>query len=258
MLSTIAVRENGFPALVRFIGYPIFPGSSSRQNALMAWPSAHFPKAWSPSIIDFKKIVEDGVLLRANNAMDRKPHKLFVKNMVSARCRMIVKLILNDLRLEYFAVGLGEIELKEPLAPKQQAALKAALATVGLELMDDGKSILAERIKNVIVEMVHYVDGLPVINYSDYISKKLDHNYTYLANLFVAAKGLTIQQCIILQRIERVKELISYGELSFSEIAWKLQYSSVAHLSNQFKKVTGMTFSDFKKMNLKRAHLEDL
>jgi AraC-like DNA-binding protein len=129
----------------------------------------------------------------------------------------------------------------------------------GLELMDDKRAILIEKIKNVIVEMIHYSDGQATVNYSDYISEKLHHDYTYLSNVFSEVKGITIQQFILLHKIERVKELIIYGELNMTEIAWKMNYSSVAHLSNQFKKITGLTPSHFKKMkNKRRSPIEEI
>jgi AraC-like DNA-binding protein len=128
-----------------------------------------------------------------------------------------------------------------------------------LELMDDKKAMLVEKIKNVIVEMVHYADELPETNFSDYLSEKLNHNYTYLSNLFSEVKGITIEHYIIIHKIEKVKELIIYDELNLTEIAYKLNYSSVAHLSNQFKKITGLTPSFFKKLKDKRrSPLEDV
>lgn len=137
--------------------------------------------------------------------------------------------------------------------------LKVNLRKSGLELLDDSRSILVERIKNVIIEMVHYSDEVPATNYSDYISEKLGLDYTYLSNIFSDVKGVTIQQFIITNKIERVKELLLYDELSLTEIAYKLHYSSVAHLSNQFKKLTGLSPKFFKLMKYKRtSNLEDL
>lgn len=118
--------------------------------------------------------------------------------------------------------------------------------------MEDKKSIIIERIKNIVVEMVHYADELPKTNFSDFLSKKMDYDYTYLSNLFSEVTGTTIEHYIITHKIERVKELLVYNELTLSEIAWKLHYSSVAHLSNQFKKITGLTPSFFKKIKHKR------
>ncbi|MFI5220079.1 MAG: helix-turn-helix domain-containing protein [Bacteroidia bacterium] len=185
--------------------------------------------------------------------------RLFIKNMVSIRCKMIVKAELDNMGLHHTIVELGEVEIKEQIPGKKFNALKAALLKSGLELMDDKKAMLIEKVKNVIVEMVHYTDELPKTNFSDYLSKKLDHDYTYLSNLFSEVKGITIEHFIISHKIERVKELLVYNELTLSEIAWKLHYSSVAHLSNQFKKVTGLTPSFFKKMKHKRlSALENL
>ncbi len=172
---------------------------------------------------------------------------------------MIVKAELDNMGLHHTIVELGEVEIKEQIPGKKFNALKAALLKSGLELMDDKKAMLIEKVKNVIVEMVHYTDELPKTNFSDYLSKKLDHDYTYLSNLFSEVKGITIEHFIISHKIERVKELLVYNELTLSEIAWKLHYSSVAHLSNQFKKVTGLTPSFFKKMKHKRlSALENL
>jgi len=178
--------------------------------------------------------------------------KLFIRNMVSIRCKMIVKQVLENLGLHYTVVELGEVEIKENISDKKQEALKAALLVSGLELMDDQKAILIEKIKNAIVEMVHYTDELPKTNFSFYISKKLNYDYNYLSNLFSEVKGITIEHFIIAHKIELAKELLIYNELSLTEIAYKLHYSSVAHLSNQFKKVTGLTPTFFRNMKHKR------
>ena len=172
--------------------------------------------------------------------------------MVSLRCKMIVKAELEDLGIKNTIVDLGMVETATDITQKQQEQLKACLLRWGLELLDDKKSILIEKIKNVIIEMVHYADELPEMNYSDYISEKLQHDYTYLSNIFSEVKGSTIQQFIIHHKIEKVKELLLYDELNLTEISYKLHYSSVAHLSNQFKKVTGLSPSFFKKMRKKR------
>lgn len=178
--------------------------------------------------------------------------KLFIKNMVSIRCKIIVKQELENLGLHYTVVELGEVEILESISGKKQEALKAALLVSGLELMDDQKAILIEKIKNTIVEMIHYTDDLPKTNFSTYISKKLNYEYNYLSNLFSEVKGITIEHFIIAHKIELAKELLIYNELSLTEIADKLHYSSVAHLSNQFKKVTGLTPTFFKNMKHKR------
>lgn len=179
--------------------------------------------------------------------------------MVSIRCKMIVKEKLKELGLPYVTVNLGEVEMKQHLTKQQRDQLKAALLKSGLELMDDKKAILIEKIKNVIIEMVHYTDEPPETNFSIYLSKKLGYDYTYLSNLFSETEATTIEHFILIHKIERVKELIIYDELNLTEIAFKLHYSSVAHLSNQFKKITGLTPSFFRSLkNKKRNTLEDL
>jgi len=165
---------------------------------------------------------------------------------------MMVKDELKKLGLHYIVVELGTIEIMEELSDDMREELRKNLAHSGLELLDDKKSILIEKIKNLIIEMIHYSDNLPEVNYSTYISDKLDYDYTYLANVFSEIQGTTIQQYIIVNKIERVKELLLYGELNLTEISYKLNYSSVAHLSNQFKKVTGLTPTYFKKMKDKK------
>jgi AraC-like DNA-binding protein len=172
---------------------------------------------------------------------------------------MLVKSELKNLGLHYVNVDLGVVEIMETITPAQHDQLKKQLSKSGLELMDDKKAILIEKIQNVIIEMVHYTDELPKTNFSDHLSIKLGYDYTYLANHFSETKGITIEHYIILHKIERVKELIIYDELNFSEIARKLHYSSVAHLSNQFKKVTGLTPSYFKSLKIKkRSTLENV
>ncbi len=172
--------------------------------------------------------------------------------MVSTRCRMMVKEELKKLGLHFIVVDLGEVEIMEDISVKQRGQLKAGLLSSGLELMDDKKAMLIEKIKNVIIEMVHYADEMPKVNYSEYISEKLDHDYTYLANIFSEVKGITIQQFIIIHKVEKVKEFLLYDELNLTEIAFKMHYSSVAHLSNQFKKVTGLSPSHFQQLKDKR------
>ncbi|MBK7477557.1 MAG: AraC family transcriptional regulator [Haliscomenobacter sp.] len=172
--------------------------------------------------------------------------------MVSNRCKLAVKEALKNLGVHFIIVDLGEVEIMEDLSQEQRTQLKEGLLLTGLELMDDRKGILIERIKNAIVEMVHHSDDNPKTNFSDYLSEKLNYDYTYLANLFSEVQGATIGQFIIAHKIERIKELITYGELNMSEIAWKMNYSSVAHLSNQFKKITGLTPTHFKQLKDKR------
>jgi AraC-like DNA-binding protein len=178
--------------------------------------------------------------------------KLLIKNMVSLRCKLIVKSELEKLGLHATVVELGEVEISEKLTVKKQDELKTALLSFGLELMEDKKSILIEKVKNIIVEMIHYTDEPPTINFSNFLSEKLGYDYNYLSNLFSEVKGTTIEHYIISHKIERAKELLIYNELTLTEIAYKLHYSSVSHLSNQFKKITGLTPSFFKNMKHKR------
>ncbi len=185
--------------------------------------------------------------------------KLHIKYMVSLRCKMVVKDELRKLGINYSNISLGQVELAEEINRSQLEDLRTALKQSGLELMDDKKSVLIEKIKDVVIEMVHYEDELPKVNFSDFLTEKLGYNYTYLANLFSETEGTTIEHFIIIHKIERVKELIIYDELNLTEIAWKLHYSSVSHLSNQFKKITGLTPSFFKSLkNKKRSNLENL
>lgn len=168
------------------------------------------------------------------------------------RCKMAVKEELKKLGLHFIIVDLGEIEIMENITGEQRENLKIGLLNSGLELMDDKRAVLIEKIKIVITEMIHYSDELPKMNYSDYISEKLNYDYTYLSNIFSEVKGITIQQFIIIHKIERIKELIIYDELNITEIADKMNYSSVAHLSGQFKKITGLSPSHFKQLKDKR------
>jgi AraC-like DNA-binding protein len=185
--------------------------------------------------------------------------KLFIKYMVSQRCKLAVKEELKKLGIHHIIVDLGEVEVMEDLTFEQREQLRKALAATGLELMDDKRAVLVERVKNIITEMVHHTSEALKINYSDYISEKLDYDYTYLSNIFSEVKGITIQQFIILHKIEKVKELLLYEELNLTEISYKLHYSSVAHLSNQFKKVTGLSPSSFKQLkNRSRNSIEEI
>jgi AraC-like DNA-binding protein len=172
--------------------------------------------------------------------------------MVCIRCKMIVKQQLKKLSLHYTIVELGEVEIIETISDDQLQEFKNLLFKYGLELLDDKKSILIEKIKKVIIELVHYADEPAKVNFSDYLSEKLNYDYTYLANLFSEVEGVNIEHYMIMHKIERVKELLVYDELSLSEISYKMHYSSVAHLSNQFKKITGLTPSYFKKFKENR------
>jgi len=179
--------------------------------------------------------------------------------MVSMRCKMVVKEEFKKLGLPFIVVDMGVVDSMEDITTEQRELIRIALLKSGLELMDDRKAVLIEKIKNVIIDRIHYSDELPKVNFSDYLSEKLNHDYGYLANLFSEVQGTTIEKFIISHKIERVKELIIYDELNFTEIAWKMHYSSVAHLSNQFKKITGLTPSHFKNLkNKRRKPIEDI
>jgi len=185
--------------------------------------------------------------------------KLYIKYMVSIRCKMLVKEELKKLGLHFILVEMGVAEIMENITDTQRQQIKDALQLSGLELMDDKRAVLIEKIKAVIIEMIHYTDEVPKVNFSDFLSEKLNYDYTYLANLFSEVQGTTIEKFIISHKIERVKELIIYDELSLTEIAWKMHYSSVAHLSNQFKKNTGLTPSHFKNLkNKRRSPIEQI
>lgn len=172
--------------------------------------------------------------------------------MVSNRCKAAVKEELRKLGIHFILVELGEVDIMEDISADQRETLKIALLTAGFELMDNRSSALIEKIKGVIVEMVHNTEEPLKMKFSNFLSVKLNHNYTYMANLFSDVQGTTIGQFIISHKIERIKELIIYDELTISEIAWKMNYSSVAHLSNQFKKNTGLSPSHFKQLKDKR------
>ncbi|WP_272151833.1 helix-turn-helix domain-containing protein [Tenacibaculum aiptasiae] len=185
--------------------------------------------------------------------------KLYIKYMVSHRCKLMVKKELKALGVKCLEVDLGVIELLENITAEQKEQLKINLHRSGLELLDNKRAILVESIKNVIIEMIHYSDVLPKVNYSDFISEKMGYDYTYLSNVFSEVKGITIQQFIIFNKIERVKELLLYDEMTLTQISYRLNYSSVAHLSNQFKKITGLTPTFYKGIaNKRRRNLEDM
>lgn len=178
--------------------------------------------------------------------------KIYIKYMVSLRCKMIVKAELTKLAIPFTTIELGVADINQQLTPDIHDRLKENLHLSGLELLDNKRSILIDQVKNVIIEMVHYSEELPKVNYSDYIAEKLGYDYNYLSNIFSEVKGTTIRQFIIYHKIEKVKELLLYDELNLSEISYKLRYSSVSHLSNQFKKVTGLSPSFYKKMKIRR------
>lgn len=183
--------------------------------------------------------------------------KLFIKNMVCIRCKMVVKEELTKLGLHCTIVELGEAEIMETITTAQRDQIQIALMRSGLELMDDKKSMLIQKIKNVIIELVHYSEEPLRVKFSEYLSQKLNYDYTYLANIFSEVQGTTIEKFIISHKIERVKELLVYDQLNLSEIAHLMHYSSVSHLSTQFKKVTGLTPSHFKIIKKKRRNMLD-
>jgi YesN/AraC family two-component response regulator len=179
--------------------------------------------------------------------------------MVSNRCKLALKEKLISLGLHFRIVNLGEVDIMENITPEMRALMSFELNNIGLELINDKKTILIEQIKNTIIESIEPQGGLIKINFSNYLSEKLKQDYTYLANLFSEIQGITIEQSLIIHKIEKVKELITYGELSISAISRKLNYSSVAHLSGQFKKVVGISPSQFLKLKkIRRKPLEEL
>jgi AraC-like DNA-binding protein len=180
--------------------------------------------------------------------------KLYVKYMVSIRCKMILKSELERMGIRYKTVDLGVADIEDQINEGQRKELKNELMKSGLELMDDKKAILVEKVKTLVIEMIHYDDELPTVKKSIYISEKLNYDYTYLANLFSEVTGITIEQYIIAHKIEKIKGLILYGELTLTQIAYKMHYSSLAHLSNQFKKVTGLTPTYFKQLKNKKLN----
>src|SRR6185369_6011272 len=179
--------------------------------------------------------------------------RFHIKHMTNLQCKSIVKEELKKLNLRYALIGrLSLVELYGNVTAKQLDLLKRNLHRSGLELQNSRKNILTERIKDLIDEMINYSEEPPKINFSDYISEKLNYDYTYLSNIFSSVKGITIQHFIIKHKIEKVKELLRNDDLNLTEISYKLHYSSVAHLSNQFKKITGFSPSFYKQLKQKR------
>lgn len=185
--------------------------------------------------------------------------KIYIKYMVSQRCKMLVTSELLKLGVINFKVNLGIVDILEDFKPQQMKLLRERLKFTGLEILDDKRSILVEKIKIVVIEMIHYDEDGPREVFSSYISSKLGYDYTYMSNVFSEVRGITIQNFIILNKVERIKELLLYDELSLSEISYQMNYSSPAHLSNQFKRITGLTPSYFKHVKRKRlANLENI
>lgn len=185
--------------------------------------------------------------------------KIYIQNMVCLCCKMTVASELKKMDIDYTSLELGEVNIIKPITKTQRTQLKKSLHQYGLEVMNDKKAILVEKIVNIIVSMIHDSSGFPETNFSIYLTKKLNKDYHSLSALFSKNKGVTIEHFIILHKIERVKELIMYDELNLSEIAFQLNYSSAAHLSCQFKKVTGLTPTFFKGIkNKKRISIENI
>lgn len=179
--------------------------------------------------------------------------------MICVRCKLVVRDVLSQIGITLVTIELGEIEIAESISVSQRAQIDMTLRKSGLELIDDKKGILIQKIKSIIIELVHHSEMPLINNLSSYLSQKLDYDYTYLSNLFSEIHGPTIEKFFISHKIERVKELLVYDELSLTEIARRMRYSSLSHLSAQFKKVTGLTVSHFKKLKDKRrSMLEDL
>jgi AraC-like DNA-binding protein len=177
--------------------------------------------------------------------------------MVCIRCKMLVKAEIEAQGLHYESVDIGEAVLRDPVSPLQLAMFDVALKKAGLEIMDEGKSQLVERIKMVVIEHIHYSEEPLLVNFSGFLAAKLNYDYTYLSNLFAVAHGMTLEHYIIAHKIEKVKELLVYEGLTLSDIAFRMHYSSVQHLSTQFKKVTGFTPSHFKKVGERRFKERD-
>lgn len=180
---------------------------------------------------------------------------LHIKNMVSIRCKMQVREVLEKIGLHCHSVVLGKADISENISTVQHDEIRTALLLSGLDLLDDKKSVIIQKIKDVIIELVHYTSEPLTINFSDFLSTKLGYDYTYLANIFSESQGITIEKFIIAHKIEHVKELLVYDELNLTEIAYLMHYSSVAYLSTQFKKVTGFTPSQFKQVKSKKLFL---
>lgn len=178
--------------------------------------------------------------------------KIHIKYMVSNRCKTVVRTALKEIGAHFVMLTLGEVEIMERLTGQQRDYLKNTLEDAGLELIDDKRSILIEKIKSAVIDLVHHSENTVKVNISSYLSEKLNHDYTYLANIFSQVQGISVEQYIILHKVEKIKEYLMYGELNISEISYKMNYSSTAHLSTQFKKVTGLTPTHFKHLKNKR------
>jgi AraC-like DNA-binding protein len=178
--------------------------------------------------------------------------KLFIKNMISVTAKTRALAVMKSLGLHPVVADIGEVEIPDIVSSKKYDLLRRALRREDFEVVNDKETILVEKIRYVVIEMIHYTEEFPETNFSDYISTKLHLDYTHLSRCFSRTNNITIQQFIIAQKIERVKNLLLYADMTLSEIAWKLQYSSTSHLSSQFKKVTGLSPSDYKKMMINK------
>ena len=184
--------------------------------------------------------------------------KLYIKNMVCNRCVMVVKQELEKMKLKIVNISMGEVELVKPASARQLSDISVRLQELGFELLDDQKQKQIEKIKNLLIKKTQAGELEEHFSISHYLGKSLHKDYSSVSRLFSQVEGITIEQFFILQKIEKVKEWLVYGELSLNEISYKLGYSSVSHLSAQFKKITGLTPSDFKKMGSSRKSLDNL
>lgn len=185
--------------------------------------------------------------------------KIFIQNMVSLRCKLMVKLELEKLGIAFKYIELGEVKLVNSLSAIKIQNLKISLHKSGLEIMENKETMMIEKIINIIIEMVHYSNELPPVTFSTFLQKKMKLDYHKMAGIFSKTKGVTIEHFIIKHKIEKVKELITYDKLNLTEISYMMKYSSLAHLSRQFKQITGLTPTFFKSLsNFERTNLEDL
>ena len=185
--------------------------------------------------------------------------EIIIKNMVCPRCITAVRQVFTELQIPVSAIDLGMVNTLEDIEGEQKEVLKERLSTLGFELLDDRHTQLINSIKSIIIHTIHYQDEIPSVNFSTLLSEKLPYDYAYLSRLFSSVEGRTIEKFIMIQKIEKVKELLTYKELTLSEIAYQMNYSSSAHLSIQFKKITGMSPSEFKKLqNQNRQFIDDI
>ncbi len=172
--------------------------------------------------------------------------KLYIKNMVCPRCVLAVEGVLKEMQEPYFKVELGQVQLESALGDQQKKVFEGKLKALGFELLEPGKSTLVSKIKTLIIEQIHHKEEVLTENFSSFLADQLHHEYSYMSRLFSSVEGLTIEKYIATQKIEKVKELLFYNEMTLSEIAFQMNYSSVAYLSTQFKRETGMTPTEFK------------